>query len=85
MGWRSGVCAKNAGMESRMTLPADISRCQGIAPDSLPCPVRHECERYLALMDRVRSDVRVPVSRILCVTADGRPDDTFPHFIAADK
>lgn len=81
-----------------MTLPADVSRCQGIAPDSLPCPVRHECERYLALMDPVttrslalqhagvaRKRDLVPVSRILCVTADGRPDDTFPFFIPADK
>ena len=81
-----------------MTLPADVSRCQGIAPDSLSCPVRHECERYLALMDPVttrslaleyagvsRKADRVPVARILCVTDDGRPDDTFPQFIPADK
>lgn len=68
-----------------MTLPADVSRCQGIAPDGLSCPVRHECERYLALMDTVCFDDRFVIARILCVTPDGRPDDTFPQFIPADK
>ena len=67
-----------------MTLPADVSRCQGIAPDSLPCPVRHQCERYLALMDPDPSGP-LQIMRIMCVTPDGRPDDTFPQFIAADK
>lgn len=68
-----------------MTLPADVSRCQGIAPDALPCPLRHACERYLALLDPNPAGEWFPVARILCVTPDGRPDDTFPQFIPADK
>ena len=67
-----------------MTLPADISRCQGIAPDSLPCPVRHECERYLALFG---ADPRGPIQvmRVMCMTEGGRQDNPFPFFIPADK
>ncbi len=67
-----------------MTLPADIARCQGIAPDWLPCEIRHKCERYLALMDVRTSPERLMESRFLCLDELGRANTEFPFFIPAD-
>lgn len=66
-----------------MTLPADVSRCQGIAADNLPCDVRHKCERYLSLMGAVHADQRFPVARFLCAHTDSGSDGSYPFFIPA--
>lgn len=67
-----------------MTLPADISRCQGIAPDSLPCPMRHKCERYMALFERDPAGP-LQIMRFMCATPDDRVDESFPMFIEASQ
>ncbi len=68
-----------------MTLPADISRCQGIVPNGRTCPMRTRCERYLALMDPVRHHERITVAQFLCpVNNIGWVAPDFPFFIPAE-
>ena len=63
-----------------MTLPADISRCQGIDADNLPCDIRHKCERYLTLMDAFAT--AAPIARMLCAHTDSGTDGSaYPFFI----
>lgn len=69
-----------------MTLPADISRCQGSARlqgEDITCPKREDCERYLALMDATEPRSVVSWARMLCVRRGGMLDETFPSFIPA--
>lgn len=63
-----------------MTLPADVSRCQGNDADNLPCDIRHKCERYLALLDPDPGKPFV-VMRMLCAHTDSGGDESYPFFI----
>lgn len=71
-----------------MTLPADISRCRGLAGVSsreLVCRKRTECERYLALW--TERDMQTPIASMLCIdTVLGKVtlDPRYPHFIPAE-
>ena len=72
-----------------MTLPADISRCQGatsIGAMRLVCRKRSECERFLTLL--TERDMQTPVSAMLCVSkvlAVAMTDPRYPYFIPADE
>jgi hypothetical protein len=71
-----------------MTLPLDISRCAGrfgLGPDDPICERRHECARFVALLNGDGADESgrwrgVPVATGLC--RDG--DDYFIEMDAAD-
>jgi hypothetical protein len=70
-----------------MTLPYDVTRCQGIDADNLPCDIRHKCERYLALMDAA-PDSRSPVVRFLCehgTISIWKTKESYPLFIPAKR
>ncbi len=67
-----------------MTLPADISRCQGIAADGATCERRGECERYLALLDPILPDQLITVCRLMCATPDGLIDGGYKFHIPAE-
>jgi hypothetical protein len=66
-----------------MTLPYDVTRCQGIDADNLPCDIRHKCERYLALLDHANGDAWT--SRMLCAHTDSGGDESYPFFIPAKR
>lgn len=66
-----------------MTLPYDVTRCQGIDADKLPCDVRHKCERYLALLDHASGDAWT--ARMLCAHTDSSMDESYPFFIPAKR
>ncbi len=67
-----------------MTLPADISRCQGIAADGATCDLRGSCERYLALLDPILPDQLLTVCRLMCATPDGLIDGDYKFVILAE-
>lgn len=64
-----------------MTLPDDVSRCQGIDAANLPCDIRHKCERYLSLLDAFAT--AAPIARLLCAHTDCGGDESYPFFIPA--
>jgi hypothetical protein len=66
-----------------MSLPYDVTRCQGIDTESLPCDVRHKCERYLALLDGPNGDAWT--ARMLCAHTDSGGDGSYPFFIPAKR
>lgn len=68
-----------------MSLPYDVTRCQGIDADNLPCDIRHKCERYLSLLDSVAADHYAPTARYLCAHTDSGPDESYPFFIPAKR
>jgi hypothetical protein len=65
-------------------LPADVSRCQGIDAEKLPCDIRHKCERYLSLLDAVAADHYTPSARCLC-EHEAEGTEPYPFFIPAEE
>jgi hypothetical protein len=72
-----------------VTLPADVSRCQGstgIGSQATSCSLRNGCERFLTLI--TERDMQTPVSELLCggkVLGRVAIDFNYPFFIPAEE